>query len=132
MKIKYSDESISIREKIISFLDTHPLIYELIYQKFETIRKLDYEAFCEDIKQEIVKDDEDRSKTVKQWNGTYEFRIPPHSHRGVVRILFTVDPYQHAITITDCKFKQWIQPQKRGEKNERQYRKAKHRKSKKH
>ncbi len=130
MKIKYSDEPISIREKIISFQDTHPWIYELIYQKLETIRKLDYEAFCEDIKQELKKDDKDRGKTVKHWNDVYEYRIPPHSQKGVARIFFRIEPDEYTITITDCKFKQWLQPQKTGVKNEKRRRKAKKRKSK--
>lgn len=127
MKISYYDES--VRKKIIAFQGTHPWIYKLIYEKFETIRKLDYEDFCEDIKQETQKNDNDRSKTIKHWNSTYEYRIPPHSKQGVVRIFFRIEPDEYTITITDCIFKHWLQPKKKGKNNERQYRKAKKRKN---
>lgn len=128
VKIKYSDDS--VRKKIIAFQETIPWIYELIYQKFKTIKKMDYEDFCVDIKQELKKDNNDRSKTVKHWNDVYEYRIPPHSQKGVARIFFRIEPDEYTITITDCKFKEWLQPQKEEKKNETRRRKAKKRKSK--
>lgn len=106
MKINYSDET--VRLKIVEISKKRPDLYERYLYLRHRIRMMDYDKFKRYINNELKKSERNRNKEVKRIGGenSYEFRIPPYSDNGVMRVEFEDEGDHYTLRITDAFIKE--------------------------
>ena len=99
----YADAEIV--EKFKAVHAARPDLYISLHAVLSLIRAMDYDMFCEWIKEK--ESYSDARKEIKRVGDRYELRLPPKSKTGVLRMFFEVESDCYSIRITDLLFKDY-------------------------
>jgi|LSQX01.1.fsa_nt_gb hypothetical protein len=107
MEIKFSSEE--VRLWLNDLVKIRPDLYKKYIVFIDEIKSFDYGDFKYYLNQELRKGERSKSKMVKRLGGDnlYEFRIPPHDKKGVLRVEFEDEGNYYTLCITRAYIKDW-------------------------
>ncbi|MCB5260065.1 MAG: hypothetical protein PHY41_02510 [Candidatus Cloacimonetes bacterium] len=106
MKIVYQSDKILASIKDVE--RKRPDLFVQLKLLIEKLNGFDYDDLMMEIDSQLKKSDRDPSKVIKKIPKfhVYEFRIPPHHRRGVLRIQFIIEEDRWTLCFTRV----WIKP----------------------